>query len=42
MSDEKVHVDPPNPQPLELADRLFYVSMAGIFGFIAVVFIFIL
>ena len=42
MSADKIHVDPPNPPPLELADRLFYMSMAGILGFIAVVFIFIL
>jgi hypothetical protein len=42
MSDEEIHVDPPNPPALELADRLFAISMAGILGFIAVVFIFII
>lgn len=41
MSDEH-HVEPPNPDPEDLQNRLFAVSMAGILGFIAVVFIFIL
>lgn len=42
MSDEENHVEPPLPDGEELATRLFLISMAGIFGFIAVVFIFII
>ena len=42
MSDEEIHVEPPNPPADELAHRLFVMGMVGIGGFIAVVFIFIL
>jgi hypothetical protein len=41
MSDEH-HVEPTPPPADELASRLFFLSMAGILGFIAVVFIFII
>ena len=41
MSDSN-HVEPTPPEAGELADRLFILSMAGVLGFIAVVFIFIL
>ena len=40
MSDD--HVEPTPPEASELATRLFILAMAGIGGFIAVVFIFIL
>lgn len=42
MSDEEHHVEPTPPQAEDLANRLFALSMVGILGFIAVVFIFIL
>ncbi len=42
MSDDDNHVEPPNPPAEELASRLFMLSMAGILGFIAVVFTFII
>lgn len=42
MSDEEHHVEPAPPQAEDLANRLFALSMVGILGFIAVVFIFIL
>ena len=41
MSDEN-HVEPTPPAADELASRLFFLSMAGVLGFIAVVFIFII
>ena len=41
MSDEE-HVEPEPPKAEELSTRLFYLGMAGVLGFIAVVFIFIL
>ena len=41
MSDDN-HVEPTPPEASDLATRLFYLGMAGIGGFIAVVFIFIL
>jgi hypothetical protein len=42
MSDEEDHIEPPQPNAEDLADRLFAVSIAGVLSFIAVVFIFIL
>lgn len=42
MSDEENHVEPVPPAAGELADRLFAITMVGVLGFIAVVFIFIL
>ncbi len=42
MSDDSDHVEPENPPAEELATRLFVMSMVGVLGFIAVVFIFIL
>lgn len=42
MSDDEHHVEPPMPRASDLADRLFAISMVGVLGFIAVVFIFIL
>jgi hypothetical protein len=42
MSDEEKHVEPVPPTASELADRLFAISMIGVLGFIAVVFIFII
>jgi hypothetical protein len=41
MSDQE-HVEPDPPPAEELANRLFAIAMAGILGFIAVVFIFII
>jgi len=41
MSDDN-HVAPTPPAADELASRLFFLSMAGVLGFIAVVFIFII
>jgi hypothetical protein len=41
MSDSE-HAEPENPKAEELANRLFALSMVGILGFIAVVFIFII
>ena len=41
MSDEH-HIEPPDPEAGDLANRLFAVSMIGVLSFIAVVFIFIL
>jgi hypothetical protein len=41
MSDSD-HIEPENPPAEELANRLFALSMAGVLGFIAVVFIFII
>ena len=41
MSDQE-HVEPDPPTADELGVRLFAVAMAGILGFIAVVFIFII
>lgn len=41
MSDEK-HVEPKPPSSDELVNRLFWVSMAGVCSFIAVVFSFII
>ena len=41
MTDDN-HVEPTPPPAEELATRLFYLGMAGLLGFIAVVFIFIL
>jgi hypothetical protein len=41
MSDHH-HVEPENPPADELATRLFAMAIAGVLGFIAVVFTFIL
>jgi hypothetical protein len=41
MSDSE-HVEPENPPAAELANRLFAITMAGVLGFIAVVFAFII
>jgi hypothetical protein len=41
MSDSE-HVEPENPPADVLATRLFALSMAGVLGFIAVVFAFII
>ena len=41
MSDSE-HVEPEAPSAEELGNRLFAIAMAGILGFIAVVFIFII
>jgi len=41
MSDSE-HVEPENPSGEELANRLFAMTMAGVLGFIAVVFAFII
>jgi hypothetical protein len=41
MSDSE-HVEPENPPAEELSDRLFAITMAGVLGFIAVVFAFII
>lgn len=41
MSDAE-HVEPELPKAEELATRLFGLSMAGVIGFIAVVFAFII
>lgn len=41
MSDSE-HVEPENPPAEELANRLFAMAIAGILGFIAVVFAFII
>ena len=42
MSDDEIHVEPTPPAAEDLATRLFYVGMAGVLTFIAVVFIFII
>ena len=42
MSEDSDHVEPENPDAAEVANRLYVISMVGILGFIAVVFIFIL
>ena len=42
MSDAEDHIEPTPPQADDLANRLFAISMAGVIGFIAVVFIFII
>jgi hypothetical protein len=42
MSDEEPHVEPTPPDAEDLANRLFALGMAGVLGFIAIVFIFIL
>lgn len=42
MSDEEEHVEPTPPNADDLANRLFLLGMAGVLGFIAVVFIFII
>ena len=41
MSDSE-HVEPEMPSSEDLANRLFAISMTGILGFIAVVFLFII
>ena len=41
MSDSE-HVEPENPTAEDLANRLFVISIAGVVGFIAVVFAFII
>ncbi len=41
MSDHE-HVEPENPPADAFATRLFVLSMVGILGFIAVVFLFVL
>ncbi len=41
MSDAE-HVEPENPSAEELANRLFAIAIAGVLGFIAVVFAFII
>ncbi len=41
MSDSE-HVEPENPSAEELATRLFVISIAGVVGFIVVVFSFII
>jgi hypothetical protein len=41
MSDSE-HIEPENPSAENLADRLFVVGIAGVVGFIAVVFAFII
>jgi hypothetical protein len=41
MSDSE-HVEPENPTATELSNRLFVITMAGVLGFIAVVFAFII
>lgn len=41
MSDAE-HVEPENPPAEELANRLFAIAMAGVLGFITVVFAFII
>jgi hypothetical protein len=41
MSDSE-HVEPENPPAEELATRLFVISIAGVVGFIVVVFAFII
>jgi len=41
MSDSE-HVEPENPSGEELATRLFAITMAGVVGFIVVVFSFII
>jgi hypothetical protein len=41
MSDSD-HVEPENPPAEELANRLFVISIAGVVGFIVVVFAFII
>lgn len=40
MSDQ--HVEPQMPTADEVATRLFFLSITGVLGFIAIVFIFIL
>lgn len=42
MSDEEMHAEPEPPNAEDLANRLFAIGMAGVLGFIAVVFLFIL
>lgn len=42
MSDDENHVEPSPPQAEDLATRLFWLGMAGVIGFIVVVFTFIL
>ena len=42
MSDDDNHIEPTPPNADDLADRLFLLGIAGILGFIAIVFIFIL
>ena len=42
MSDDENHVEPTPPAAEDLATRLFYLGMAGVGGFIAIVFIFII
>lgn len=41
MSDSE-HVEPENPTAGELSNRLFAITMAGVLGFIVVVFAFII
>jgi hypothetical protein len=41
MSDSE-HVEPENPTAEELSNRLFAIVMAGVLGFIVVVFSFII
>ncbi len=41
MSDSE-HVEPENPTAEDLANRLFVIAIAGVVGFIAVVFAFII
>ena len=41
MSDSE-HVEPENPTAEELANRLFAIAIAGVVGFIVVVFAFII
>ena len=42
MSDDDNHEEPTPPRADDLADRLFLLGIAGVIGFIAIVFIFIL
>ncbi len=40
--EEEEHIEPPMPDAADLSHRLFLLGMAGVLGFIAVVFIFII
>jgi hypothetical protein len=42
MSDDDNHIEPTPPRADDLADRLFWLGIGGVIGFIAIVFIFIL
>jgi hypothetical protein len=41
MSDSE-HIEPENPSAEALSDRLFAMTMAGVLGFVVVVFAFII